>query len=74
MERFGALDSSEKTIAVLGDRWWPQTAKQETDETSTFFLCVIYGRKVLGAQCWTRLCYSRSWNDAVSLKGCVGNG
>ena len=27
MEKFGALDSSEKTIAILGDTWWPQTAK-----------------------------------------------
>ena len=32
MERFGTLDSSEKTIAILGDRWWPQTAKQEGDK------------------------------------------
>ena len=29
MEKFGTLDSSEKTIAILGDRWWPQTVKQE---------------------------------------------
>ena len=28
MDTFGTLDSSEKTIAILGDRWWPQTAKQ----------------------------------------------
>ena len=28
-ENFGALDSSEKTIPIQGDRWWPQTAKQE---------------------------------------------
>ncbi|CAM9645227.1 unnamed protein product, partial [Laminaria digitata] len=28
MKKFGTLDSSEKTIAILGDRWWPQTAKQ----------------------------------------------
>ena len=27
MEEFGKLESSEETIAVLGDRWWPQTAK-----------------------------------------------
>ena len=26
MEEFGTLDSSEKPIAVLGDRWWPQAA------------------------------------------------
>ena len=29
MEKFGTLDRSKKTIAILGDRWWPQTAKQE---------------------------------------------
>ena len=28
-EKFGTLDGSEKTIAILGDRWWPQTVKQE---------------------------------------------
>ena len=27
MEKFGTLDSSDKTIATLGDRWWPQTAR-----------------------------------------------
>ena len=31
MEKFGTLDSSEKVTAILGDRWWPQTAKQEGD-------------------------------------------
>ena len=31
---FGTLDSSEKTIAILGDRWCPQTAKQEGDKAS----------------------------------------
>ena len=25
MEEFGRLESSEKTIAILGIRWWPQT-------------------------------------------------
>ena len=29
MEKFGTLDSSEKMIATLGGRLWPQTAKQE---------------------------------------------
>ena len=24
MEEFGTLDSSEKTVAIPGDRWWPQ--------------------------------------------------
>ena len=26
-----SLTSSEKTIAILGDRWWPQAAKQDGD-------------------------------------------
>ena len=28
MEEFGGLESSEKTIAILEERWSPQTAKQ----------------------------------------------
>ena len=24
MEKFETLHSSEKTIGILGDRWWPQ--------------------------------------------------
>ena len=40
MEKFGTL-SSEKTIAILGDRWWPQTAKQEAHKVSIFFLCTL---------------------------------
>ena len=28
-EKFGTLDSSEKTIAILGDRWWSQTANRK---------------------------------------------
>ena len=39
MEKFGTLDSSEKTIAILGDRWWPQTVKQEGDKISKTFPC-----------------------------------
>ena len=32
MEKFGTLDGSEKTIAILGERWWLQTAKREGDK------------------------------------------
>ena len=38
MEKFSTLDISEKTIAILGHRWWPQTAKQEGDTISIKFL------------------------------------
>ena len=34
MEEFGRLESSEKTIAILGDTWWRQTAKQDGDRIS----------------------------------------
>ena len=37
MEEFGAPDSSAETIATLGDRGWPQAAKQEDDRTSKTF-------------------------------------
>ena len=42
MEEFGRLESSEKTIAILGDRWWPRAAKQEGDRISKQFLCNIW--------------------------------
>ena len=42
MEKFGTLGASEKTIAILGDRWWPQTAKQEGHKISETFVCNIW--------------------------------
>ena len=42
MEEFGRLESSEKTIAILGNRW-PQTAKQDGDRIGKRFLCRIPG-------------------------------
>ena len=49
MEEFGTLDSSEKTITILGDRWWPQAAKQEGCTTRKKTL-VLYGNNVMSAQ------------------------
>ena len=37
MEEFGRLESSEKTIAILGDRLRPQAAKQDGDRVSKQF-------------------------------------
>ena len=37
VEKFGTLDSSEKTTAILGDRWWPQTANQQGGKISKIF-------------------------------------
>ena len=42
MEKFGTLDSSEKTIATLGDTWWPQKAKQQGDKMTKNFLRNIW--------------------------------
>ena len=72
MEKFGTLDSSEKTIAILGDRWWPQTAKQQGDNISKKFICNIWQKRnerpnVGGVSI-------RSRNGAPSRKGCVVNG
>ena len=39
MEEFGILDSNDKTIVILGNRWWPQAAKQKEDKRSKKFLC-----------------------------------
>ena len=36
MEKFGTSHSSEKPIDILGDRWWPKTAKEEGDEMKVF--------------------------------------
>ena len=49
MEKFGTLNGREKTIAVLGDRWWPQTAKQEGDKMSKKFPCNTW-ENVMSAQ------------------------
>ena len=45
MQEFVTLDSSEKTIAILGDRWWAQAAKQEGDKISRKFLCNIWKQR-----------------------------
>ena len=37
MDNFGALDSRERTIAIIGCRRWAQTAKQKRNEISERF-------------------------------------
>ena len=39
MDKFSTLDSSEKTVAALRDRWWSQKAKQEWDKASKTYVC-----------------------------------
>ena len=72
MEQFGRLEGSEKTIAILGDRWWPQTAKQDGDRSSKQFLCSI--RKKRNERPNVGGVSIRSRNSAPSRKGCVVNG
>ena len=50
MEKFGTIDSREKTIAIVGDRWWQQKAKQQGGTISKKFLCNIYGKNVMSAR------------------------
>ena len=45
IDEFGTLDSSERTIAILGDRWWPQTTTQEGDKISKTFICNIWTKR-----------------------------
>ena len=71
MEEPDTLDSSEKTIAMLGDRWWSQAAKQEGDDISKRFLCNVckqrHERPLVGG------IPIRSRNGAPFRKGCVVN-
>ena len=72
MEDYDALDSSEKTVAIPGDRWWRQAAKQEGDKISKTFSCNIREHRnecpIVGGVS------IRSRNGAHSRKGCVVNG
>ena len=71
MEEFARLESTEKTIAILGDRWWPQTAKPDGNRISRHFLCNILKRNerpIVGGVS------IRSRDGAPSRKGCVVNG
>ena len=49
LEKFSALDYSDKAIAILTVRQWPQKAKHEVDKMSNK-LYAIYGRNVMSAQ------------------------
>ena len=45
MTSFDALDSRENAIAILGDRWWPKTAKQDGDKICRRFLCSVWKKR-----------------------------
>ena len=72
MDNCGTLCSRVKTIALLGDRWWPQTGRQEGDKRSHKFLSNIWKKgneraNVGGVSVG-------SSDGAASRKGCVVNG
>ena len=71
MYEFDRLESSEKMIAILGDRWWPQTAKQDGDRISKQFLCNIWKKRNERPNVGVSF---RSRNGAPSRKGFVVNG
>ncbi|CAM9674867.1 unnamed protein product [Sphacelaria rigidula] len=55
---------------MLGDGWWPQTAKQDGEICKSVF--IMYGRNITSAQI---LEFSIRGNDgAPRRKGCVVNG
>ena len=64
-------DNREKTIAILGDRWWLQTAKQDGDNICKRFLCKI--RKKRNERLNIEGVSIRSRNGAPSRKGRVVN-
>ena len=70
----GTIDSSEKTIAILGEKLWPQMAhQQEGDKISKTCFFVIYGRIVTSPPSVGGVSI-RSRNGAPSRKGCVLSG
>ena len=71
MEKFGTLDSSEKTIAILGDRWWPKTANRKGIRQAKT-LHVTYGKTPNERQMLEVSIRSR--HVAPSRKGSVVNG
>ena len=51
IEKFSTLDISENMIAILGDRWWPQKAKQKEGEISkNIYLACNMWKNVMSAQ------------------------
>ena len=72
-EKFGTLDSSEKTIAILGDTWWPQT-KQEGNKISKIYIICHVCKKKRNERSNVRGVSNRSRNGVPSRKECVVNG
>ena len=52
MKEFGRLESSDETITILGDGWWPQTAKQDGDRISKPFQYNMWKKRNERPKCW----------------------
>ena len=50
MEKLSTVGNSAKTMAILGYRWWPLTAKQEGDQTCKTF------KEYMGKTQWAPKC------------------
>ena len=72
VEKFGRLESSAKTIAILGDRWWLRTVKQEGDKISKHVFCNVWEKRIERPHVGVVSIGSR--NGAPSRKGCVVDG
>ena len=67
------VDSSERTIAILGDRRWLQAAKQGGDKTSKTFLCTRNVWKQCNERPTVGGVSGRRRNGAPSRKECMTN-
>ena len=66
---FSTLQSSKNTIAILGDRWWPQEAKQDRDKNIYFFISYTWKQRIGRPNVWEALSiWSR--NGAPSRNEC----
>ena len=72
MEECDTLEISDKTIPILGDRWWQQAAKQEGGKNSKQSPCSIWEQR--NERTHVGGVSNRSRNGAPSRKGCVVNG
>ena len=73
MEEVGSIESSEKTIAILGDRCGHRR-RNRTGIRQAHSFYAIYGRSVMSAQTNVGGVSVRSRNGAPSRKGCVVRG
>ena len=71
MNKFGTLDSIRKTIAIIGDKWWPQTAKQEGDKISKKFVYNTWKNRTSNDRSNVRGVFIRSRNGVLPRTGCV---